>query len=215
MLLSDDTLSNNYIVPCDLFVFGSPTVTNGIISQTPTDYNDFSCTGNSTDATQFITIPYTAGQITTLENHIGANDTYSIMVFPNFNATMRSDLDAGGHRYAVGNFKNDLNILGDGFYCMFIQASGMCNFYYEPWEAVKDVMGEDYIGDWFYVMIFFPLPMAVMLTTRNGAYAGFTGLGIMLVIQTIDQTIFEIALSMILISAGFGFYEVIRKRIHE
>lgn len=216
MLLTNQDLSEQYTVPCKLFIFGNPTITNGVISQTPSNYADFSCTGNSTSSTQIISIPYNVTEYTTLEDFIQAeNLSYSIMIFPLFNSTMRTNLDNNSYEYAIGNFQNQLNIEGDGFSCVWIQASGMCNFYYDPWGAVKSALGQDYIGEWFYVLMFFPIPMAVFLSTRNGAYAGFTSLGIMLVIESIDRVVFEIALSMILISAGFGFYEIIRKRIFE
>lgn len=215
MLLSDLSLSNQYVTPCNLFVFGNPTISSGVISQSPDDYGSFNCS-NGTNAIIQTTIPFNSTETTALFDQITAGNTsFSIMVFPTFNSTMRSGLDASSYKYAIGNYQNQLHIVGDGFYCMWIRESNMCNLYYEPWEAVKDALGQQYIGDWFYVLMFFPIPMAVFLSTRNGAYAGFTSLSIMLVIETIDPVVFEIALSMVLISAGFGFYEVIRKRIFE
>ena len=216
MLLSDLDLSDNYQVPCDLVMFGNPTITGGVITQTPVNINSFSCTGNNTSAIQEITIPYTAGQVTTFETDVQAgNFTYSLMIFPNFNATMRTDLSSNGYTYAVGKFSNELAVTGDGFNCAVIQASNWCNFYNTPWESVKKALGEDYIGDWFYVLVFMPIPMSVFLLTRNGAYAGFVSLPVMLVITTIDQVVIEVALSMLFIAGGFGFYEIIRKRLME
>ena len=102
-----------------------------------------------------------------------------------------------------------------GLNCMHIPATQYCGFFDTPWEAVKKVLGEDYIGDWFYVLVFLPIPTTVYLSTRNGAYAGFVGMGIMLTIQLIDRVIFEVSLSMMLIASGFLFYEVLRKRIFD
>ena len=106
-----------------------------------------------------------------------------------------------------------LTVNATGSDCIYIQASRYCGFFESPWNAMKKILGEDYIGDWFYILIWFPIPMVVYLTTRNGTYAGFVGMGIMISIQTIDQTVFEISLSMIAISAGFLFYEILRKRL--
>lgn len=216
MVLTNSSDSNRYTVGCDLLFFGDPTITNGVISQTPVNYNSFSCTGNSSSKIQEITIPYDAGQITTFETDIQSkNFTYSLMVFPDFNATMRTDLSSNGYTYAIGKFANKLDVTGDGFNCAVISASNWCNFYNAPWVSVKKALGEDYIGDWFYVLVFMPIPMSVFLLTRNGAYAGFVSLPIMLVITTIDQVIIEVSLSMLFIAGGFGFYEILRKRIFE
>ena len=216
MLLEDDDLSDQYTVNCELLFFGDPTITNGIISQTPTIYNSFSCTGTNSTTIQEITIPYSAGQITTFETDIQAgNFTYSLMVFPDFDATMRTGLVTNGYTYAIGKFANELDVTGDGFNCAVISASNWCNFYDAPWEGVKKALGEDYIGDWFYVLVFMPLPMSVFLLTRNGTYAGFISLPIILVIHTIDQVIFEVSLTMIALAFGFTLYEIIRKKLVE
>lgn len=213
-VLSDSTQSASYQPVCDLLYFGDPTVSGGVISLTPSVFqSDFNCVSGT--QTTSLTIPLNSSEITIVSSHItGQNNTIAFMVFPNFNATLRGDMDSNNWEYGVANFLNQFNLEADGgFYCMFVKASGMCNIFYEPWEAVKDVLGEDYVGDWFYVMIFLPLPMSIFLTTRSGLYAGFSSLSMMLVIQTIDTTIFEVSLSMILIAAGFGFYEVLRKRL--
>ena len=57
--------------------------------------------------------------------------------------------------------------------------------------------------------------MTVYLTTRNGAYAGFVSMGLMITFTQIDRIVFEVSLTMILISAGFLLYEVIRKRLFQ
>ena len=60
-----------------------------------------------------------------------------------------------------------------------------------------------------------PLPMSVFLLTRNGTYAGFVCLPIILVIHTLDDVVFEISLTMIAVAVAFSLYEIIRKRISE
>ena len=99
--------------------------------------------------------------------------------------------------------------------CVVIRASNWCNFYNDPWGAVKQTLGASYLGEWFYVLVFLPIPMSVFLITRNGAYAGFVCLPIILTVTTLDKVVIETALSLILIAAGFGFYEIIKKRLHE
>lgn len=102
----------------------------------------------------------------------------------------------------------------EGTNCMLVTASRQCGFFTEPWEALKTVLLADYIGQWFYVIIFLPIPMVIYLQTRNGAYAGFASLGLMLALhELVEQLVFETALSMIAIAAGFLFYEVLRKRL--
>lgn len=216
MLLEDDNLSNQYTFECQLFYFGDPTIINGIITQIPDVYNSFSCTGNGSSLIQEIAIPYTIEQITTFEDNIqNRNYVYSLMVFSNFNATMLDGLESNGYTFALGKYAKELSVTGDGFNCAVIAVSNWCNFYNTPWESVKKALGEDYIGDWFYVLVFMPLPMAVFLLTRNGAYAGFISLPIMLTIVTIDKVVIEVALTMITVAAALSFYEIIRKRISE
>lgn len=216
MLIENDDLSNQYVNNCDLYIFGDPTISGGVITASPSVYNSFSCSGAGDSSIQEVTIPYTSGQYGTFETDImGGNNTYSIMIFPNHNSTLLSNLVSNGYTYAIGKYANELDVTGDGFNCAVISASNWCNFYNAPWTSVKKALGEDYIGDWFYVLIFMPFPMSVFLLTRNGAYAGFVSLPIMLSITVIDQVVYEVALSMLLIAGGFGFYEVIRKKLME
>lgn len=103
----------------------------------------------------------------------------------------------------------------DGTNCAWVASSRLCGFSENPWEAVKNILLYEYLGQWFYVLILLPIPMTVYLTTRNGAYAGFVSMGLMITFTQIDRIVFEVSLTMILISAGFLFYEVIRKRLFQ
>lgn len=215
MLLTDLTISNQYVVDCNLFYFGSPTITGGVISGSPTDYGNFDCTGKSANI-QEITVNFTTPQITTFEGNIqGGTYSLSWMVFPNYNASMRSDLNSNGYTYAIGKYANEFDITGDGFDCTVIEASGWCNFYEQPWDAVKKALGEPYIGEWFYMLIFLPLPMSVFLLSRNGTYAGFVCLPIILAVNIIDDVVIQTSISMVLIALAFGVYETFRKKIFE
>jgi len=137
------------------------------------------------------------------------------MLFPELNATMRSFLDSSNNDYALGKLDNSLIIVGEGFNCITIEASNWCDMYNDPWGAIKKALGEDYIGDWFYVFVFFPLPFMVFLVSRNGTYAGFVCLPILLFINTIDDVVFDISLALLALAGAFGFYEMIRKRLVE
>jgi hypothetical protein len=213
-LITDTTKSNSYNVPCKLYYFNNPDLTSGAIIQVPQNYGSFSCTGNSTNPTKSNTVSLSPTQITAFQNSIKAgNYTFSVMVFPTLNATMQTNLNTNHYEYGIQKFQNSLYVNGDGFNCAIIAGSGMCNFLDKPWTAIAIAYGQEWIGPWFFVLVFFPFPMATYLITRNGTYAGFVGLGIMLAIQSISPTIFEIALTMILISASFGFYEVIKRRL--
>ena len=218
LLLNDLDASDIFSIDCTLLNFDSgfdidADSTFGV----PTIYNSFSCTGTNSTQVQQITIPFDANQLDAFERNVEEFQVldYTFAVLPDFPAAMRANLTASNYEYAIGKYANELDITGDGFNCAVISASNWCNFFNAPWEGVKKALGEDFIGDWFYVLVFFPLPMAVFLITRNGAYAGFVCLPIMLVIHTIDQVVFEISLSMILIASAFGFYEIVRKRLFE
>lgn len=217
-ILNNNDLSEDYTMSCELWFLDNPDTSSDSFSLAHTNYNSFSCTTvNATTNNIIATIHnFTAGQLTTFESDLAAED-YNIhfIIFPVRNATMISNLDSNNLKWGLQNHLNELYITGDGVTCWLIKESKLCNLIDEPWTAISKALGQDYIGDWFYVLVFFPFPMAVFLFTRNGTYAGFVGLGITLAIQTIDQTIFEIALSMIFISAGFAFYEVVRKRLME
>ena len=217
VLISNRTLSNNYQVSCDLLFFGDISDESDPLVQTPVNMTQFSCTGSPPLAqVQETTYNFTQAHINLISNNIQAtNYTLSFMVFPHFNSTMLTNLDNNDYEYGIEKHQNDFSITGGGFLCAVIQESNFCNLFNEPWQAIGKALGSDIIGDWFYVIVFFPIPMCVFLATRTGLYAGFVGLGIMLVIETIDQTVFEIALSMIAICAGFGFYDIIRKRLFD
>lgn len=216
VLITDRTLSDNYEVSCDLLYFDHETP-DELLSITPEVFESFSCSGDPPlGEVQQISMNFTGTQFNQIQTEIqDGNFTLSFMIFPHFNSTMLSNLDANNYEYGVEKHKNDLSITGDGFVCYVIQASNFCNFLHQPWDAVGKALGSDIIGDWFLVIIFFPIPMCVFLMTRTGLYAGFVGLGVMLVIETLHHAIFEVALSMVLICAGFGFYDIIRKKIFE
>lgn len=209
----DDVDPND--VDCQLYYFENVD-TSGNISKTPTSIaSSFECTETLGQVIES-TIPFSVGNNATLTGHIqGGNFTQSFMLFPSFNATVRSNLDASNHNLAITKHLNAIEINGEGFNCVTIEASNWCNMYNEPWEAIKKALGEDYIGSWFYVFVFFPLPFAVFLISRNGLYAGFTCLPILLFINTIDSVVFEISLSLIALAGAFGFYEMLRKRLIE
>lgn len=217
VLISDRDLSNNYAVSCDLLFFGDISQDSNPIIKTPVNMTTFSCSGNPPHAiVQEISYNFTQAHIDLITDNItDGNYTLSFMIFPHFNSTMRTDLDNNNYEYGTEKHQEDLSITGGGFSCIVIQESNFCNLFNDPWQAIGKALGSDIIGDWFYVIVFFPIPMCVFLATRTGLYAGFVGLGIMLVIETIDQTVFEIALSMIAICAGFGFYDIIRKRLFD
>lgn len=216
ILVTNSSLSSSYSVPCKLFYFNVPTVTNGIITQTPLDYGSFNCTGVSPGLVTITNIPLNSSQITTIQTNLhNGKTTQSFMIFPLFNSTMRTNLDNNNYQYGIEKHQIQFYFKGDGFDCAIISGSGLCNFLNNPWEANATAYGKSTFGDWFYVIVFFPFPMVVYLITRNGLYAGFVGLGIMLVIETINRTVFEIALTMLAIAGGFTLYEVIRKRLFE
>jgi len=217
ILITNETATKNYNVPCDLLYFGDISSEGTTILKTPLNFSSFSCSGNPPlGELQEISYNFTQARINLITGNITAgNYTQSFMIFPHYNASMLSNLDSNNYEYGTQKFKNDLSITGDGFLCAVIQESNFCNLFNEPWQAIGKALGSDIIGDWFYVIVFFPIPMCVFLATRTGLYAGFVGLGVMLVIETIDQSIFEISLSMIAICAGFGFYDIIRKRLFD
>ena len=211
-LLFGGSNPSQYDTQCNLFYFSDYTDGNAIY-HTPQNYNSFSCTGNS--GIQEIKIPFTLSQITSFENQIAnGNYFFDIMIFPNFGNNLNQIIQ-NNHHYTIGKYSQELSIAGDGFDCTVIAASNWCNLFNDPWGGVKKALGADYFGEWFYVLVFLPLPMSVFLITRNGAYAGFVCLPLILVITTIEQRVIEISLSMILIAAAFGFYEILRKRLHE
>jgi len=215
-LITNKLLSSHYNVPCKLFYFNNPTITDGVISQTPQNLASFSCTGTNPGTVQTILIPFNSTVRSTIQSNINSgNTTQAFMIFPLFNATMRSNIDTNNYEYGIEKHLLTFYVKGDGFNCAIIFGSGQCNFLNNPWAANEIAFGKDILGQWFYVVVFFPFPMACYLITRNGVYAGFVGLGIMLVITRIDKVVLEMALTMITIAAAFAFYEVIRKRLFE
>ena len=209
-----DTVDTNSI-DCELYYFENVD-TSSDISITPTLIaSSYDCTGNSGNVIQSI-IPFSTANNATLTTEIqNGNYSQSFMLFPSLNSTMRSYLDSNNLDYGIGKFDNSIMISGSGFNCITIESSNWCDMFNNPWGALKKALGEDYIGDWFYVFVFFPIPMMVFLVSRNGTYAGFVSLPIILAINTIDPIIFEISLSMLALAGAFGFYELLRKRLVE
>jgi hypothetical protein len=211
--VTNPSLSTNYNVTCNLFYFEDLETLSNSISETPTKVDDFNCAVASDTSVQTNTINFTSTIVNHIQSRITNNNTQTIyfMVIPNYTAGFVSGLSSAS--FGIEKYIDRLTITGDNFDCTIIFESNMCGWLEDPWAAVRKMLGEDYIGEWFYVLIWFPFPMVAFLATRNGTYAGFLGLGIMLVIQTISKTVFEIALTMVIISAGFTFYEAFRKRL--
>lgn len=209
-----DEIDSNLIL-CRLYYLGNVDP-SGDISTTPTAIaSSFDCTGTAGAVIQS-TIPFSVANNATLTAAIQAgNFSQSFILFPVKNATLYANLTAENHDLAIGKYKNAITIIGDGFNCVSIELSNWCNFQEEPWVAVKKALGSDYVGDWFYVFAFMPIPFAVFLISRNGAYAGFVCLPIILFVNTIDHVIFQISLSLITLASAFGVYEMIRKKLIE
>ena len=212
---SDLTVIDSNAINCELYYLGNPD-TSEDISTTPTLIaSAFDCTETSGQVIEAI-IPFSSANNATLTAQIQAgNYTQSFVLFPELNATMRTFLDTNNNDYAIGKLDNSLMIVGEGFNCITIEASNWCNMYNDPWGAIKKALGEDYVGDWFYVFVFFPIPFMVFLTSRNGTFAGFVCLPILLFINTIDQVVFDISLSFIALAGAFAFYDLLRKKLVE
>ena len=211
----DLTVIDSNDIQCELYYLGNPD-TSADISVTPTLIGSaFGCSETTGQVIEAI-IPFSAGNNATLQTQIqGGNYTQSFILFPQLNATMRTFLDTENNDYALGKLDNSITIVGLGFNCITIESSNWCNMYEDPWGAIKKALGEDYVGDWFHVFVFFPIPFMVFLTSRNGTYAGFVCLPILLFINTIDQVIFDISLSFIALAGAFAFYDLLRKRLIE
>ncbi len=212
---SDLSVVDTNAINCELYYLGNIDTSSDYSGSPTLIASAWDCTETSGQVIEAI-IPFSPSNNATLTSAIQAgNFTQSFIIFPELNATMRSFLDSNNNDYAIAGLRNNLELMGDGFDCIIIEASNWCNMYNDPWGAVKKALGEDYIGDWFYVFVFFPLPIMVFLVSRNGAYAGFVCLPILLFINTIDQVVFEISLSLMTLAAMFGFYELLRKRLIE
>lgn len=212
---NDLSIIDSNAIICELYYLGNPDTTTNINVSPTLIASAFDCTENTGQVITAL-IPFSPGNNSTIQTHIQAgNFTQSFVLFPQLNATMRAFLDTENHDYALGKLDNTLEINGEGFNCVTIEASNWCNMYGDPWGAIKKALGEDYIGQWFYVFVFFPLPFMVFLVSRNGTYAGFVCLPILLFINTIDKVVFEISLSFIALAGAFAFYDLIRKRLVE
>lgn len=99
--------------------------------------------------------------------------------------------------------------------CFATPESNMCGFFSEPWNAIKHALFIDYLGDWFVAIVYFPIIAVIFVITKNGTYTGLGGLFVVATTNIGDTLPIEIALSLVAMSGGFGFYEVIRKRVME
>ena len=99
--------------------------------------------------------------------------------------------------------------------CFATQESQMCGFISNPWDAIKHALFVDYLGDWFVAVVYFPIISLVFILTRNFTYTGFVGMFIVIGTDQAESLPFEISITLIAISAGLAFYEVIRKRVME
>jgi len=215
MTPNDLTIIDVNQINCELYYLENQNTLLDITTTPTLIASSFDCSGFSGQVMQ-ATIPFSVANNSTLQSAIQAgNFTQSFILFPQLNATMRTFLDTENNDYALGALKNDIKIVGEGFNCITIESSNWCNMYNDPWGAIKKALGEDYVGDWFYVFVFFPLPIMVFLMSRNGTYAGFVCLPILLFINTIDKVVFDISLSFLALAGAFGFYELLRKRLVE
>ena len=106
-----------------------------------------------------------------------------------------------------------LNINGTGVPCQFVTGTDLCGFMDDPWNVMKHLLGYEFLGQWFYVIIFLIFPTTVYLSTRNGTYAAFASIPMIAGLNVIDDVLVEMSITMMLIAAGFSFYEMIRKRL--
>lgn len=210
--VTDPTLSTSYNMTCNLFYFKNLESLPDSIAETPVKIGSYQCGVANNSTQQSNTLSFPSNNVTNVQTRVtNGTETIYIMTIPNYTAGFVAGL--GGDSFGIERFLDRMTITGDGFDCTVIYESNMCGWLDNPWPAVRKMLGQDYIGDWFYVIIWFPFPMVVYLSTRNGVYAGFLGLGIMLVINQINTIVYQIALSMVAICAGFVFYEAVRKRL--
>lgn len=210
--VTSPALSTSYNINCNLFYFKNLESHGTSISETPIKIGSFQCGKANNSTQQSNTLSFPSANVTNIQGRItNGTDTIFIMVIPNYTAGFVAGL--GSNSFGIEKYLDRMTFIGDGFDCTVIFESNMCGWLENPWPAIRKMLGEDWVGDWFYVFVWFPFPMVVYLATRNGVYAGFLGLGIMLAIQQIDPVIFQVALSMIAICAGFVFYEAVRKRL--
>ena len=104
---------------------------------------------------------------------------------------------------------------GETVPCFATNESQMCGFISNPWNAIKHALFVDYLGDWFVAVVYFPIISLVFILSRNFTYTGFIGMFIIIGTDQAESLPFEISITLIAISAGLAFYEVIRKRIME
>lgn len=212
-IIDNRTLSSSYNTNCKILHFQHPDLLAGALITTPDVYkSSFACTNGL--ATVNTVYTFDSSQIGNFENEeINGHYNFALMVFPQYNASMLSNLSTNSLTFGLERLQSSFYTNGEGFTCAIIPGSGLCDFEQKPWKAIAVAFGADYIGDWFTVIVFLPFPFVAYLVTRNGTYAGFVGLGIMGAIEAINPLVFQIALTMILISASFGFYEVLKKRL--
>jgi hypothetical protein len=104
---------------------------------------------------------------------------------------------------------------GEEVPCFATNESQMCGFISNPWNAIKHALFVDYLGDWFVAVVYFPIISLVFILTRNFTYTGLIGMFIVIGTDQAESLPFEISITLIAISAGLAFFEVIRKRVME
>ena len=104
---------------------------------------------------------------------------------------------------------------GESVPCFATNESQMCGFISNPWNAIKHALFVDYLGDWFVAVVYFPIISLVFILSRNATYTGFIGFFIVIGTDQAESLPFEISITLIAISAGLAFFEVIRKRVVE
>lgn len=137
---------------------------------------------------------------------------FSVYILPNF--AVVNDNDNGLIFSILDILEPEISITSN-IPCWRLDNTSMCNLFKDPWDALGQAFGKEWIGDWFYLLIFMPFPMVIFITTKNGGFAGLATLIILVSVNTIDQLVLEVVLTLIFICVGFGLYELYRKRLIE
>lgn len=117
--------------------------------------------------------------------------------------------------YATHSDNDTYFVDGKEVPCFATQESQMCGFISNPWDAIKHALFVDYLGDWFVAVVYFPIISLVFILTRNATYTGLVGMFIVIGTDQAESLPFEISITLIAISTGLAFFEVIRKRVME
>ena len=112
--------------------------------------------------------------------------------------------------YAYANHETET-----GPKCYESMDGNYCNLLNQPFEAISNAFMKEWIGDWYLVLMFIPFPISIIIITKNFTYGGFIGFIMTGGLITINQTAFEIALTLVAISTGLVFVETIYKRVFD